>query len=212
VATNLIRSAILDGRLEPGRRLKEEALAQGFATSRTPVREALRTLHVEGLIDFAPNRGASVRSYSIDDLREIYALRALLEGRAARNAVKGLTPEALDDLRAMCERFTQLRAAEAPVGELVVANVAFHEAILAAAESPRLADMARRVMELPLVYRSYRWYTPEQRERAEREHLQLLRAFERHDAERAELVMKHHILQGGDVILDHVDPAPSTAR
>jgi DNA-binding GntR family transcriptional regulator len=61
---------------------------------------------------------------------------------------------------------------------------------------------------MPLIYRSYTWYSPEQRHNAERQHFQLVRAFEMHDADRAELVMKHHILEGGDVIFDHLSAAP----
>lgn len=211
-ATELIRDAILRGRLQPGERLKEAALAESFDISRTPVREALKVLQMEGLVDFAPNRGATVRSYTVDDLREIYSLRALLEGHAARRAAQWITPEALDDLRRMCDRFSRLRATDAPLHELVAENVAFHEAIMAAAGSPRLADIARRVVEMPLIYRTYTWYSSDQRQDAERKHRELLRALETHDADRAELVMKHHILEGGDVILEHLDAVPSTTE
>ncbi len=212
VATELIRDAILRGGLQPGERLKEAALAHSFDISRTPVREALKVLQIEGLVEFAPNRGATVRSYTVDDLREIYSLRALLEGYAARRAAQGMTPETLERLRGMCERFSRLRATGAPVHALVAENVTFHEAIVAAAGSPRLADITRRVVEMPLIYRTYTWYSAEQRQDAERKHFELLRAFETHDADRAELVMKHHILEGGDVIFEHLNAAPVTTK
>lgn len=212
IATELIRAAILDGALQPGERLKEDALAQTYNISRTPVREALRLLQMEGLVEVERNRGATVRSYTVDDLREIYSLRALLEGHAARRAAQWMDPETLDHLKAMCDRFSHLRAADAPARDLVAENVAFHEAIMEAAGSPRLAQMARLIVELPLVYRTYRWYTAEQRQAAEREHYQLLRAFEMHDADRAELTMKHHILEGGDVIFEHLNAASFPAE
>jgi DNA-binding GntR family transcriptional regulator len=211
-ATELIRGAILDGGLQPGERLKEAALARSFEISRTPIREALRVLQMEGLVEFEPNRGAAVRSYAVDDLREIYSLRSLLEGNAARRAAQWMTADMLERLRAMCEQFAELRTSDAPVQDLVAANVAFHEAVLEAADSPRLADIVRRVVEMPLVYRTYNWYSPAQRENAERQHFQLLRAFEMHDADRAELLMKHHILEGGDVILDHLAAVPPTPQ
>src|SRR5579864_4506652 len=85
-ATELIREAILDGRLEPGARLKEEELARELGISRTPVREALLVLQAEGLIVAEPNRGASVRRHDAEDLHDLYQLRALLEGHAARRA------------------------------------------------------------------------------------------------------------------------------
>src|SRR5947199_9689795 len=85
-ATELIRQAILDGRLEPGSRLKEEELARELGISRTPVREALLVLQAEGLIETTPNRGAVVVTHDADDLIDLYQLRALLEGHAARQA------------------------------------------------------------------------------------------------------------------------------
>jgi len=212
VATELIRDAILTGDLQPGERLKEEALARSFDISRTPVREALRVLQMEGLVEVSRNRGAAVRTYTIDDLREIYSLRSLLEGYAARRAAQWMTPETLEQMTVLCERFVELRRRDAPVSDLVRENVAFHEAVMAAAGSPRVADITRRVIDVPLVYRTYYWYTAEQRRTAEREHLQLLRAFEVRDADRAELIMKHHVLTGGDVLLEHLSAAPFAAE
>src|SRR5438067_4229529 len=104
-ATELIREAIIDGRLPPGQRLKEEELARELGISRTPVREALLVLQTEGLVDAAPNRGAVVRSHDGDDLEDLYQLRALLEGYAARRAAANITVASLADLRASCERF-----------------------------------------------------------------------------------------------------------
>src|SRR5436190_2563510 len=107
-ATELIREAILDGRLPPGQRLKEEELARELGISRTPVREALLILQAEGLVDAAPNRGAVVRSHDGDDLEDLYQLRALLEGHAARRAAASISDDALDSLRASCKRFESL--------------------------------------------------------------------------------------------------------
>ena len=90
-ATELIREAIVDGRLPPGQRLKEEELARELGISRTPVREALLILQTEGLVDAAPNRGAVVRSHDADDLEDLYQLRALLEGYAARRAAANIS-------------------------------------------------------------------------------------------------------------------------
>src|SRR5262249_56198124 len=73
-ATELIRGAILDGRLPPGQRLKEEELARELGISRTPVREALLVLQTEGLVDAAPNRGAVVRAHDAADLQDLYHL------------------------------------------------------------------------------------------------------------------------------------------
>src|SRR5207253_6186016 len=107
-ATELIREAIVDGRLEPGRRLKEEELARELGISRTPVREALLVLQSEGLVAAEPNRGATVRSHDAEDLDDLYQLRALLEGYAARRAATRIAEEALGELAASCERLATL--------------------------------------------------------------------------------------------------------
>jgi len=199
-ATELIRSAIVEGRLEPGRRLKEEELARELGISRTPVREALLVLQTEGLIDSAPNRGASVRAYDAADLDDLYLLRALLESFAARLAATRIGEDEVAELRASCERFGQLRASD-DVTELVRENVRFHDVILAAARSERLAQMVRGVIQLPLVYRSYIWYSPDQKLISEHYHRQLTAALAAHEAERAELVMKEHVLEARDFLV-----------
>ena len=199
-ATELIRRAIVDGRLEPGRRLKEEELARELGISRTPVREALLVLQTEGLIESAPNRGATVRAHEPSDLDDLYQLRALLEGFAARLAAARIRESEVGELRASCERFVALRA-EDDVVKLVRENVRFHDVILAAARSKRLAQMVRSVIQLPLVYRSYVWYSPEQKLISEHYHRQLTVALAASDAERAELVMKEHVLEARDFLI-----------
>jgi DNA-binding GntR family transcriptional regulator len=199
-ATELIRSAILEGRLEPGQRLKEEELARELGISRTPVREALLVLQTEGLIDSAPNRGASVRSYELDDLDDLYLLRALLESFAARLAATRITDDEIAELRASNERFVALRARD-DIVELVRENVRFHDVILAAARSERLAQMVRGVVQLPLVYRSYVWYSPDQKLISEHYHRQLTAALAAREPERAELVMKEHVLEARDFLV-----------
>lgn len=202
-ATEVIREAILDGRLLPGRRLKEEELAQELGISRTPVREALLMLQAEGLVDAAPNRGATVRSHSVEDLNDLYQLRALLEGYAARRAATRLSDEAVAGLRESCARFEALIEKGADMRVLVRENLVFHQAILESAGSARLATMVRQVVELPLVYRSYAWYSREQQQISAHYHSQIARALESRDAERAELVMKEHIFEARDLLLTH---------
>lgn len=199
-ATELIRSAIVEGRLEPGQRLKEEELARELGISRTPVREALLVLQTEGLIDASPNRGASVRAYEAADLDDLYLLRALLESFAARLAATRITDGEVAELRASNERFVALRARD-DIVELVRENVRFHDIVLAAARSDRLAQMVRGVIQLPLVYRSYVWYSPDQKLISEHYHRQLTAALAAHEPERAELVMKEHVLEARDFLV-----------
>jgi DNA-binding GntR family transcriptional regulator len=201
-ATELIRGAIVEGRLAPGERLKEEELARELGISRTPIREALLVLSAEGLVDAAPNRGATVRAHTAQDLDDLYQLRALLEGIATRRAASRLTEAELSGLHASCERFD--RVADGDVGEIVRENIYFHNTILDAAASTRLAEMVRKTIELPLVYRSYIWYSPDQQRISVHYHWQIVRALAARDAERAELIMKEHIFEARDVLVAHV--------
>ncbi len=201
-ATELIRAAIVDGRLAPGQRLKEEELARELGISRTPVREALLILQAEGLVDAAPNRGAVVKALDADDLEDLYQLRALLEGHAARRAAANISETALVSLRDSCDRFE--RIIEGDVQELVKENLLFHNVILDASGSRRVSDLVRRVIELPLVYRSYIWYSVDQRRISAHYHRQITKALESRDGERAELVMKEHVFEARDVLVAHV--------
>ena len=170
-------------------------------------------LQAEGLLDSAPNRGASVRAYELDDLDDLYLLRALLESFAARLAATRITDEEVAELRASNERFVALRAQDDIVA-LVRENVRFHGVILAAARSERLAQMVRGVVQLPLVYRSYVWYSPDQKLISEHYHRQLTAALAAREPERAELVMKEHVLEARDFLVARLRaerPSPEAA-
>jgi DNA-binding GntR family transcriptional regulator len=209
-ATELIREAIIDGRLEPGQRLKEEELARELGISRTPIREALLMLQAEGLVDAIPNRGAMVRVHTADDLEDLYQLRALLEGYAARRAATRITDEEVETLRESCARFDALDS-EKELREFVRENMVFHTAILDIAGSSRLTSMVRRVIELPLVYRSYIWYSSDQKRISAHYHRQIVTALGDRDAERAELIMKEHVFEARDVLVQNLRAAEAEA-
>jgi DNA-binding GntR family transcriptional regulator len=172
------------------------------------VREALVMLQAEGLVDAMPNRGSTVRTYTRGDLEEMYELRALLEGHAARRAAERLVPADLDTLQRSCARFAKLVTGR-DVKALVAENAVFHQAIVAAAGSDRLSSMLREVVSLPLVYRSYVWYSPEQAAASRDYHLRLVAAFERRDADAAEATMRGHVRDALDVLLSHLDGDPA---
>ena len=203
VAVEVIREAIMDGRLEPGQRLKEEELARELGISRTPVREALLILQTDGLVEAHPNRGATVRSYGLDDLGDLYMLRAALEGVAARLAAERATPRELAKLRRSCDRFDTVAGAGS-LKEIVRENLVFHDAILNIAGNDRIAQLVRGVTELPLVYKSYLWYSPNQKLVSAHYHRQILHALEARNPERAESVMKQHVFEARDVLVAQV--------
>lgn len=207
-ATELIRQAILDGRLEPGSRLKEQELAEELGISRTPVREALLMLQAEGLIVTTPNRSAVVREHDVADLKDLYQLRALLEGYAARQAAKRISDDELDLLDESCDRFDALSGDD--IRELVKENLLFHTVILGAAGSERLRSMVQKVIELPLVYKSYTWYPANQKQMSAHYHRQLTKALRARDPERAELIMQEHIFEARDLLVSRLELTEGT--
>ena len=206
VATEVIREAIMDGTLSPGQRLKEEELARELGISRTPVREALLILQAEGMIESAPNRGAAVRSFDATDLGEMYLLRAAVEGLAARLAAERVTARSLSKLSRSCDRFEAV-CTGGTLKELVRENLAFHDAILETAGSERISHLVRSVTVLPLVYKSYLWYSPSQKLVSAHHHRQIVYAFEARDPERAESVMKQHVFEARDVLMRRLSAA-----
>jgi DNA-binding GntR family transcriptional regulator len=200
VVVESIRRAIMRGVLQPGQRLTEEELAQEFGVSRTPVRDAFRLLEYEGVLEATPKRGMSVRSYQVDDLDRMYGLRACLEGYAAREAATRIAEAGLGRLHESCRRFEALKAAEDFLG-LIAENFAFHDTILEAANDPRLLRMVHGLLTVPLIYRSFSWYSAAQRNAAEEHHRLITEALEQRDAGRAEALMKDHVLAAREVVI-----------
>ena len=194
---DLLEEAILEGDLKPGQRLRAEALAQRFGTCRTPIREALLQLEAQGLVEVEPNRGAVVRAFDRDDLRDLYELRALLEPNAAALAAQpGSAPSDIERLDELCE-----------ADDLIVANEAFHRIILEAAGSPRLIVAMRAASGIPRTFRSVFWHDERQREESLMCHRRLVAAFSARDVHLAEAVMRMHIL-GAIAFLEETWPSP----
>ena len=203
MAAAALRDAIADGRLAPGERIKESDIARALGISRTPVREAIHTLVAEGLVETEAGRGAVVRTHDANDLDDLFQMRALLEGEAAYRAAARITPAQLDELRASCQRYGAIDS-KAELPDLVRENSFFHGLIHEAGGSPRLSAMIRSIADLPLVYRSYIWYSPQQKGRAVEWHALIVASLAAHAGERAENLMKEHHYQARDLLVAYV--------
>src|ERR1700757_4339677 len=129
-----LRDAILNGRFKPGERLVEERLAQEWGVSRNPVREAIRVLASEGLVEVAARRGASVVKMSDQEARETIELRALLEGQNARLAARRHDQQVIKRIEAVLNKGTAAVAA-ARFDQLFQLNQQFHDALAAAGQN-----------------------------------------------------------------------------
>jgi DNA-binding GntR family transcriptional regulator len=135
-AADMIRDAILEGRFAPGDRLKEIELAEMLGISRTPVREAFLVLAAQGLVILSKGRGVTVRSYTPDEMRRNYEMRARLEAYAARLAAAGMNEDLLAEAHDSIKQMREMDPAD--VAGLVSENTRFHNLILEAADDERL--------------------------------------------------------------------------
>ncbi|MFA5565938.1 MAG: GntR family transcriptional regulator [Acidimicrobiia bacterium] len=204
-----IRQAIVEGELSPGQRLVEQRLVEQFeAASRTPVREALRRLEAEGLIEAEPNKGARVRSLSMAEIDDLYELRARLEGYAAALAAARASEEQIAELDRSIELFAEAINSEldlSAIRKLNTANQTFHYTIVEAANHARLGQLLSRAVDVPLVFKAFQRFSPEQVERSFLFHQLIRDAVAAGEAARAERLTQEHILQGRDVLLGYLD-------
>ncbi len=193
-AYRFIRGEILSGALEPGAPLREEALAAASGVSRTPVREALHRLESERFILRSGTQRSFVATLSADDIAEGFALRTMLESHAAERAATRITPAELDALALHNGAIVGTLSGQAvDAAAFVEHNRAFHDVVIAAAGSDRLAAMLATVVEQPIVLRTARQYDRDAVERSHAEHEELIVAFRRADGEWAKAVMTAHI-------------------
>ncbi|MBB6351044.1 GntR family transcriptional regulator [Nonomuraea muscovyensis] len=177
-----LRRAITTGRLRPGDPIRQEALAEELAVSRVPLREALKTLQGEGLVTYQAHRGYFVERLSLDDLREVYLIRELLEAEAVRRAVARLTDETLQAAeRAQAE--VERAAAAGDVLAMAEANRRFHMTVFEAAGLPRLVRMIRTLWDSTDAYRSVYYGEEGNRHRVIEEHRAVLGLLRRRDAD-----------------------------
>lgn len=206
-ATTRLRGAILDGRLGPGEHVTETDVARRFEMSRTPVREALRALEAEGLVDLRPGRGAVVVDLRDESLDGLFDLRIRVEGMAARAAARRLDHEQLQRLRGIAQGILDIveRTDGAPTGgdlaQVYDANALFHGLIVAASGSRVASRTFRELINAAVLMRTYQAFDPAAMRRSAAHHLEVVAAFEARDGEWAEAVMTSHLLSARAALL-----------
>ncbi len=195
-----LRDAIREGRLAPGQRLVVADLTSMLGVSNGPVREAIRRLTGEGLVEIVPHRGAAVRVFDSADLREIFDIREVLEGLAARLAAERTGAAGRDpELAAMV---VGMRAILEDGPAYIAHNRAFHKLIYALAGNARLSEQAGQ-LTLPL----YRWQfhtlmDPAYARVSASEHEEIAAAILAGDGARAERAMRNHVDSSGRAMID----------
>jgi DNA-binding GntR family transcriptional regulator len=196
-AYNAIRAGILDGTFRPNARLKETELVTFCGVSRTPVREALRRLAAEDFVVIHRNQGAQVKSWSDDDLDDLFSLRALLEGYAAARAATRITPQCLARIAAAIQEMDAVLAGggaqQRKITEFLRLNRVVHEQVWEAAGSERLITMLSRLVEQALMAHTAARFSLDRVAQSHHHHQELLGALAARDPAWAEAIMQNHI-------------------
>jgi DNA-binding GntR family transcriptional regulator len=196
-----LRDEILLGELVPGQHIRLEEIAARFDVSTMPVREALRDLEAEGLVNIFPHRGAVVTQLSSDDLQDIYDVRAVLEEMATRLAVPHMTEATFKQL------LSYINQMDSHLGELVTLvklNNDFHNTLYNASGRRHLCDltclMRYRTQHYLHAFISHLGGMPQ----AQAEHRAIIEACRQGDADRAAMLVHNHVVHVGDAIIEYV--------
>ena len=207
-AAALIRGMIFDGDLLPGEKLRQVELAERIGVSRSPLREALRTLESEGLLAYEMNRGYMVARLEPSEVAELYHMRALLEHELMRSIAR---PD--KDILDVLEKHngTMMSAIrQEDIAEIMRANRDFHFTIFELSPMKQFRQEIARLWQLCEGYRHWWWHMPDAAARIDREHKQIIRTLRRYDLERLIQLCDAHRVGGHEGIrLDVIAPAPS---
>jgi DNA-binding GntR family transcriptional regulator len=197
-----LRQAIVEGSIRPNERLIESDLAERLGVSRTPVRETMLRLAGDGLI-VSQRRGWVVREHSAEEIREVYELRAALEGFAAGLAAQRATDAELKAIEAIHQNYIDSIQGSSR-GHLVEHNDAFHEAIIAAARNQLLAEQIHRNSQYYFIHRIAGFLSDEEVRVSIEGHEELVRALLARDPVLSEQVARSRVFEGLEKVLSRI--------
>lgn len=199
VVRDKLREAILHGHLRPGERLEQKEIAEHFKVSRSPVRAALISLAAEGLVYTEPHRGSIVAELSPAELEEIYEIREVLEGIAARQGAPNLSDQQLEQMAAIKDELDHATSAT----DRVRLNQEFHNILYGAGRRPRLYALIQMLSNTTLPYTHLHFNQPKHWEIANTGHHHILAAALRRNGAEAERATAEHIRAVCDSMLEN---------
>jgi DNA-binding GntR family transcriptional regulator len=191
---SIIEQDILNGVYKPGENLTETKLCEKLGVSRTPVREALTQLDLEGLVRVIPNKSAVVTGISAQDIRDIYTIRILIEGLAARWAAEHITDAELRELREALD-LEEFYTAKKDLEHLIKLDSQFHKVLFKASKSRPLQQILGTFHHYVQQARGYSLEIPGRAKKALAEHKAILQAISERNGDRAEQLTVRHIRQ-----------------
>ena len=207
-----LRKAILSGALPPEWRLYEHRIGAELGVSRTPVREALAMLEAEELVVSVPNRGTLVRRITVDEVKETYDVRAVLEGHAARLAAGRISAAELARLRRLARDMRRALARNYPsedrrVDDLASLNAEFHMTVVTVAGNRVLQRTIESLIDAPLYARAYFWYKDPLKQASFDDHERMIELLAAGDPDACERFWAEHLRRGRDYLIDYLRDA-----
>ncbi len=196
-----LRDAIVNQTLKPGERLMETELAEELGVSRTPVREAIRKLELEGYVVMIPRKGAYVSGLSIRDINEVFEIRGTLEALAAGLSAERATEEEIEEMKQDLEMEAHLWETSDLLKTIEI-DIKFHEMIYASARNSRLLTMIKELREQVQRFRTTTLAVPGRMKFALDEHRKILAAIAARDVETAQQAAKEHIDNAENALLE----------
>jgi DNA-binding GntR family transcriptional regulator len=199
--TDRIREMIHGGVLVRGQKIDEKQIAESMGVSRTPVRESLRVLHSEGLIDLIPHKGAYLIQPRVEEVQDMFEVISVLEGTCARLAAKKMTEKDLKELESLhstLEKHFRKRNHEA----YLECNHLLHLRIQQLSGNKVLNDVLNSLRQKVLLHRHRQLYHKDRFERSMQEHRDLLEALQKRNPELAEQAMKRHLINQCEALVD----------
>ncbi len=189
---DMLRDMIMTGKLKEGDKVKEDDLCSKIGVSKTPLREALRVLSVEGLIELIPNRGAFVTQPEFAEIKEMFDVMVLLEGFCARTACEKMRPPDFDHLKKLHAKLEQKAEQEDQEGYIEVNNQ-FHSYVQELAGNRSLNQILGGLRKKILLYRFQSLHAQGRMAESIREHRELLEVFHQRDHLKVEMLMQIHL-------------------
>lgn len=199
-----IREAIINGILKPGERLMEIQLAEEMGVSRTPVREAIRKLELEGFVVMIPRKGAYVAGLSMKDIADVFEIRAALEGLAAGLAAERITEEELEELERLLVKIGECIQSD-DLNAVIEQDTEFHDVLFKATRNERLVQIVSNLREQIQRYRTASLSSPGRMKLALEEHKQIVEALSERDVEKAQRLAREHIENAENSMLEVLD-------
>ena len=204
VVFKTLRQAILKGELEPGERLMEIQLAERLGVSRTPIREAIRKLELEGLVLMIPRKGAEVAKISESNLRDVLEVRRSLEELAIDLACQRITEEELDELN-KAEVDFKAAIENGDAMQIAQTDESFHEIIYNSTKNQKLVQILNNLREQMYRYRMEYMKDKRMYKLLIDEHDAIRKAIKKKDKEKAGMIMKTHIINQQEAIERNLD-------